>query len=83
MKRDRELTRLFRQEPPVDVQGKKKGRWKRLEKAYGAKRPVYIPTWQQIFIRSLIPFTRLLVLPGLWLLLRHLPSCGVDPTVSG
>lgn len=25
MKRDRELTRLFRQELPVDVQGKKKG----------------------------------------------------------
>ena len=57
MKRDRELTRLFRQELPVDVQGKKRA-LEAVEKSIRSKRPVFIPTWQQIFCTQLTLFSR-------------------------
>lgn len=57
MKRDRELTRLFRQELPVDVQGKKRV-LEAVEKSIRIKRPVFIPTWQQIFCTQLTLFSR-------------------------
>ena len=57
MKRDRELTRLFRQELPVDVQSKKRV-LEAVEKSIRIKRPVFIPTWQQIFCTQLTLFSR-------------------------
>lgn len=76
MKRDRELTRLFRQELPVDVQGKK-GCWKRLKKVYGAKGRYSYQPGSRFFVRSL-PFFHAVtgVSRPFGCFLAHLPSCG-------
>ncbi|MFR8338726.1 MAG: hypothetical protein ACLVAW_19775 [Eisenbergiella massiliensis] len=76
MKRDRELTRLFRQELPVDVQGKKRA-LEAVEKSIRSKRPVFIPTWQQIFYTQLTLFHAVTgVSRPFGCFLAHLPSYG-------
>lgn len=57
MKRDRELTKLFQQELPVDLQGKKRA-LEAIEKSIQAKKTVFLPTWQQIFCTQLTLFSR-------------------------
>ena len=76
MKRDRELTRLFRQELPVDVQGKK-GCWKRLKKVYGAKGRYSYQPGSRFFVRSL-PFFHAVTwcFQAFWLLLGASAVCG-------
>lgn len=76
MKRDRELTRLFRQELPVDVQGKKRV-LEAVEKVYGAKGRYSYQPGSRFFVRSL-PFFRAVtgVSRPFGCFLAHLPSCG-------
>lgn len=76
MKRDRELTRLFRQELPVDVQGKKRV-LEAVEKSIRIKGRYSYQPGSRFFVRSL-PFFHAVtgVSRPFGCFLAHLPSCG-------
>ena len=57
MKKDRELTRLFREELPVEEQGRKRA-MEAIRKSIRSKKPVCVPAWRQIFYTQLPFFSR-------------------------